>query len=153
MWTHRNASLQDYRAVKANVAFRLKEEHDEAKSMFGTDVAASLKAAIKTGNAYSILRDGMPSAIIAWEINDGEINTGFLATELYFDISPSALRFSRKLVHEIQVKSGNRPISSNSLGKHGKLARWYVALGFVERVVSTEYRNFYLAPRPNWEGQ
>lgn len=147
----KTSSLADFRAVSGNLSARSREEMAVAEVTLA-DVKEDLKAAIKAGNAATLVHNGAIVALMTWEVIDHSdggtgLATTFLATDRFYEPDVPSVRFGRRYMRQVQADAGNLPIVSYCYSSHPKVERWYRLMGYQLWKVEGPCRAFVLPPR------
>lgn len=139
----RTATAKDLALVFRGLAGRSRQEYEAA----GFNIRKAKDAFLmnlKEGRGHTLLEDGKPVAIIAWEEDGGAVSTSFAAHESFF--KASTVRFCKRHVRRIQELCGNLPVHSYSWSDRKDVAKWFRTLGFRQVDSGKNYILFELAP-------
>jgi hypothetical protein len=127
---YRTATAADLATIFRDLSLRMTDQYSAA-GLNIEDAKDEFLMSLREGRAHTLLDDGNPVAIIAWQEIGHAAQTAFAAHESFF--SRSTVRFCKSHIRRIQALCGNLPIDSYSWSDRPEVAKWFRILGFRER--------------------
>ena len=126
----RTATVGDLEDVFRSLSKRVSGEYAAA----GKDSKSAydnLMMNLKEGRAHALVQGDRTVAIIAWHEQADAADTLFAAREDFF--IAATVRFCKRHIRHVQALAGNLPIHSLSWLEGPDVARWFRAIGYIDR--------------------